>query len=153
MKKNIYLIVIIGIVLLGFVLYKGNAKDVKIDINKLAEGMTQNIKFKDELNETDVDTIKMLYNIDNAISQKVYISSGATAEEIAIFEFENKNDLNNALGNANKRIEEQKESFKNYVPEELKKLDNAIITKKGNYLIICITDDENAQTIIENYTK
>lgn len=153
MKKYGYVIIIVIVIILGIILFKNSAKDVKIDIEQLVAEMIQNIKFEDEMNETDAETIEKLYNIDNAISQKVYISSGATAEEIAVFEFENKDEANAALEKANKRIEEQKESFKNYVPKEIKKLDNAIIIKKNKYLIICITDDENAQKIIEKHTK
>lgn len=153
MKKYRYIMVIAVIIIIGIILFTNSKKDVKIEINKLAKEIIKNVNFEDEMNETDNGTIEKLYNINNAVSQKVYISSGATAEEIAIFEFENKNEVNDAFEKANNRIEEQKESFKNYAPKEMKKLEEALIIKKGRFLIVCVTEDNNVENIIEKYLK
>lgn len=153
MKKLKIILIIIVILLIGVLVFTNSKKDVKIEIDNLSEMIMQNIKFEDEMNEADKETVEKIYNINNSIAQKVYLSSGATAEEIAIFEFENKDDVNIAYDKANKRIEEQKESFKNYVPKEMNKLNNATIIKKGKYLIVCVTDDENIENIIKQYTK
>lgn len=155
MKKYGYVVVIIVVitVVLGIILFTNKSKDVKIDVDELTKILMQNIKFEDEMNLADSETIKILYNIDNAITQKVYLSSGATAEEIAIFEFKNKNEANEAIKQVNTRIENQKESFRNYLPKEMSKLENAIIIKKNQYIIMCVTEDENGQNIIESYIK
>lgn len=154
MKKYIGIVIIlILVIVVGVIVLNNNTKNVKIDINKLSEDVIQNVVFEDEMNEASSKTVSKIYGIDNAVSQKVYMSSGATAEEIAIFEFQNKNEVNEALNKVNNRIEEQKESFQNYVPKEIKKLNNPIIETRGNYLIVCITDDENAQEVINKYTK
>lgn len=154
MKKSIVIgIILIIAVVVGVVLFTNNSRDVNIDIETLLKDIIQNVKFEDEMNEANKEIVQKLYNIDNCVSQKVYISSGATAEEIAIFEFQNKDEVNNALEKANTRIEAQKENFENYVPKEINKLENAIIVKKDRYLIICITEDENAQKIIDKYIK
>ena len=50
----------------------------------------------------------------------------------------------------NARIETQKASFKNYVPEELKRLDNAFVVRKGNYVYLSVSaDPDKAKSIIE----
>lgn len=153
MKKLKIILIFIVILLIGVLVFTNSKKDVKIDIDNLSEMIMQSIKFEDEMNEADKATVEKIYNINNSITQKVYLSSGATAEEIAIFEFENKDDVNIAYDKSIKRIEEQKESFKNYVPKEMNKLNNATIIKKGKYLIVCVTDDENIENIINQYTK
>lgn len=154
MKKYMYVVIaLVIVVVIGVVAFMAKPKDVTIDISKLAEDIMQNAKFEDEMNEIDTDTAKVLYGIENMVAQKVYVSSGATAEEVAIFEFNNKEDAEDAVEKVNTRISDQKESFENYVPKEIKKLDNAIVIQKGKYIITCISDDENVQSLIDKYTK
>lgn len=152
-KYGLIIAILVIVIIIGIAVFTKNTKDVKIDIEKLSEDIMQNIKFKDEMNEANIETVKGLYDIDNAIQQKVYISSGATAEEVAIFEFSNSNEANTALEKAKQRIEKQTENFRNYVPEEVEKLENAIIIKKDKYLIICVTEDEETESLIERYMK
>ena len=154
MKKRIWIIIIIIILIGAVVIFSTKEKNVTIDINKLSDDIMQNIKFEDEMNKVDKKTTEKLYTINNAINQVVYMSSGATAEEIAIFEFENKEECKEAMENANKRIEEQKESFKDYMPKEMKKLEVSIINTKDKYLMIFVTDNQNGvQKILNKYIK
>lgn len=157
MRKEIWiinLIIILIIIISGILLFTNKDKDITIDINKISEDIMENIKFEDELNKVDNDTVAKLYDINNATSQLVYMSSGATAEEIAIFEFGNKEECKIALEKANKRIEEQKQNFKDYMPKEMKKLENAIIKNKNKYLIVCITNNqEKIEKILNRYIK
>lgn len=154
MKKGIWIIVIIIILIGAVVIFSTKEKNVTIDITKLADDIMQNIKFEDEMNKANNNTIEKLYNINNEINQVVYMSSGATAEEIAIFEFADKEECKEAIEKANKRIEEQKQSFKAYMPKEMKKLEEAIINTKENYLMIFITDNQNGvQEILNKYIK
>lgn len=154
--KKIWIVIIILIVLLIsiVILFNNKEKEITIDINKLTEDIMENIKFEDELNKVDKSVVANLYDINNAISQEVYMSSGATAEEIALFEFANKEEGKKGLEKANKRIEEQKQNFKDYMPKEIKKLEDAIVISKNNYLIVCITDkQEEVKIILNRYIK
>lgn len=83
----------------------------------------------------------MLYGIDAAVQSSVYISSGATAEEIAVFEFETEEDCKEAVSLAEQRIEDQKEAFASYVPKEVKRLDGAVVKQYGRFLAVCVCDD------------
>lgn len=154
MKKEICMIILIIVIISGVLLFTNKDKNITIDINKLSQDIIENIKFEDELNKMDKETVSKLYDINTFTSQSVYMSSGATAEEIAIFEFENKDECRIALEKVNKRIDEQKQNFKDYMPKEMKKLENAIIKKKNNYLIVCITDNqEEVERILNRYIK
>lgn len=154
MKKEICIIILIVVIISGILLFTNRDKDITIDINKISKDIMENIKFEDELNKMDNNTVSKLYDINNATSQLVYMSSGATAEEIAIFEFKDKEECKIALEKANKRIEEQKENFKDYMPKEMKRLENAIIKNKNKYLIVCITNNqEKIEEILNKYIK
>lgn len=154
MKKEICIIILIIVIIAGMLLFTNKDKNIKIDINKISKDIMENIKFEDELNKMDNDTVAKLYDINDATSQLVYMSSGATAEEIAIFEFKDKYECKIALEKANNRIEEQKQNFKDYMPKEMKKLENAIIKNKNKYLIVCVTNNqEKIEEILDKYIK
>lgn len=115
----------------------GRQADAEEIGKKLAEALT----FEDELTLADQDMAEMLYGIDTAVQSSVYISSGATAEEIAVFEFETDQDCKEAVPLAEQRVEEQKEAFASYVPKEVKRLDGAVVKQYGRFLAVCICDD------------
>ena len=154
MRKKVYIVIIVILIILTgiFILRKANQKIV-IDVNKLSENIIKNIKFEDEMNLTDAETVKRLYNIDNAILEKVYLSSGATAEEVAIFEFEDKENAKEAISKVDERIENQKSSYSGYAPKEVKRLEDAILIQKDKYIMFCVTGDQNAQKLILEYMK
>lgn len=128
-------------------------KEINIDVDELSQKLVDEVDFEDELTQVDDMAVENLYGIDNAVNQMVYVSSGATAEEVAIFEFENADDTKTGKTAALKRIEDQKDSFEFYIPEEVKRLDNAYVTEVGNYVIVCVAEGDDAETIIDEYIK
>ena len=52
------------------------------------------------------------------------------------------------------RLAFQKESFADYIPTEVPKIESAILKTSGNYLIYCVADDAAAaQAVIDSYVK
>ena len=155
MRKKAYIIIIAVILIIAIAIFilKNTNKEITIDIDKLSEDIIKNVDFEDEMNITDAETVKRLYNIDNAISEKVYLSSGATAEEVAIFEFASRENAKEAVEKVNERIENQKSSYSGYAPKEVKRLEDAILIQKDKYIVFCVTEDENAQKLISEYIE
>lgn len=121
------------------------------DLDAAAEELLEQAGFTDELNQADAATVEKLYGVSNAKEAVVYISSGATAEEIALFSFETQEEAKQAEELAEARIREQRESFESYVPEEVKKLDNAVILQSGNEVAVCVADGKAAKEILSKY--
>jgi len=131
-------------------------KTKEITVTELGESLLSNITYEDELAAIDLETAGMIYYLENAeiTNACIYESSGATAEEIAVFECAASTDVNETEAAVRTRIEEQKESFENYVPEELVKLNNAVVIKNGNYVILSVSSDPDAaRKIIEEAFK
>lgn len=121
---------------------KSAQKDGKqADAGVIGKKLAEDLAFEDELTLADEDMAGMLYGIDAAVQSSVYISSGATAEEIAVFEFETEEDCKEAVSLAEQRIEDQKEAFASYVPKEVKRLDGAVVKQYGRFLAVCVCDD------------
>ncbi len=129
-------------------------KSINIDINSVSKSLVENIEFKDSLELLDSEIVKMFYEIPDNTEYVLYMGSGATAEELAIFKLADEQKVEEIIKNIKAHIENQILQFEDYNNEEIKKLENYILKVKDNYVVLCVTDDiENAKSQIDNYVK
>ena len=124
-----------------------------VDVTKVADRLLNEIKYDDKLAEAEKESIDVIYPglpKDKIKAMKIYVSSsGGTSEEIAAFEANDEETAKEIETKLNERVEAQKTSFKNYVPEELKRLENALVIRKGNYVYLSVSgDSDKAKSII-----
>ena len=114
-----------------------------VDVTKVADRLLNEIKYDDKLAEAEKESIDVIYPglpKDKIKAMKIYVSSsGGTSEEIAAFEANDEETAKEIETKLNERVEAQKTSFKNYVPEELKRLENALVIRKGNYVYLSVS--------------
>ena len=125
-----------------------------VDVTKVADRLLNEIKYDDKLAEAEKESIDVIYPglpKDKIKAMKIYVSSsGGTSEEIAAFEAGDEETAKEIETKLNERVEAQKTSFKNYVPEEHKRLENALVIRKGNYVYLSVSGDpDKAKSIIE----
>ena len=141
--------IILGVFMILFVTGCGN--EVKtFDPNDLANELIAEVNFDDELTKFEGD-ISKLYDLPEVENYVVYIGSGATAEEIAIITLKDESDEESVREALEKRVEEQKQSFSNYVPEEVARLDKSVIQSNQKYVVLCVSDEDLAEDIINQY--
>ncbi len=129
----------------------GCGNEVKtFDPNDLANELIAEVNFDDELTKFEGD-ISKLYDLPEVENYVVYIGSGATAEEIAIITLKDESDEESVREALEKRVEEQKQSFSNYVPEEVARLDKSVIQSNQKYVVLCVSDEDLAEDIIHQY--
>lgn len=131
-----------------------SSKAATVDVTKVADRLLNEIKYDDKLAEAEKESIDVIYPglpKDKIKAMKIYVSSsGGTSEEIAAFEANDEETAKEIETKLNERVEAQKTSFKNYVPEELKRLENALVIRKGNYVYLSVSGDpDKAKSIIE----
>lgn len=126
----------------------------KKDTDKIAKGILSKVKFKDDLAKVSDSIVISTYKLDpkKICSASLYLGGGATAEEIAVFEVKDKNYLKTLETLIDEHIERRKMDFKNYIPEEMPKLNSPAIVKKGNVIVVCVADKANAKKI-ESFIK
>lgn len=132
----------------------GGKKEVVLDISELADALQSGIAFEDQMNRVDLPVFYALYNLsENEVGDAVMIgSTGATAEEIAVIQAASPEMVDKINTAVLERIEFQKSGFENYVPKELEKLSDPVIEIRGNYVILCVSnDDTKAQEIINEF--
>lgn len=152
LKKNfIIAFIIVSMLLVGC---NNEKTSLNIDMSSVSKSLLENIAFKDELELVDSEIITMYYELPENTEYVLYMGSGATAEELAIFKLDDENKKDEMIKNIKEHIDNQIIQFEDYNNEELKKLENSLIEVKDNYVILCITDDiENAKSQINNYMK
>lgn len=132
----------------------GNA-DVDIDPGALADDMKASVTFQDQLSEVALDKVLALYGIDAEIvdSGKAYLSTNATAEEIAVIKAKTAEDVDTIKTAVQNRVAAQLQSFQSYNANEVPKLENPVIETAGNCVILCVCDDKGeAEAVIDTYT-
>lgn len=146
MKKKIGIIcIIILIILIGLAIMviKEKDKNIEINIEDLASKIAEANAFEDKLEKVDSEMIMENYNFSSDEIEKLvsYQGSGASSEEIVILQVKDKSKLDSVKEKINTRLQERKEAFESYLPKEVGKIENNILIVKGNYVILCISND------------
>ncbi len=148
MKKKLTAMLTALVLCLGLFSCGTETTTGEIVLADLAETVLNGGSFTDALAPIDDDTIAMLYGIDNATEQVVYIGSGATPEEIALFAFSSTADAEAGFALAQMRIADQKNAFTDYNSWEMPKLESAVVKQYGNYVVLCVSGDSRADVIL-----
>ena len=122
---------------------KEKDKNIEINIEDLASKIAETNAFEDKLEKVDSEMIMENYNFSSDEIEKLvsYQGSGASSEEIVILQVKDKSKLDSVKEKINTRLQERKETFESYLPKEVGKIENNILIVKGNYVILCISND------------
>ena len=124
----------------------GDKKEAALVPADTAKALMDGGAFSESLTEIDKATACTLYGIDEATvtDSAVYGSTGATAEEVAVFTFDNSDDATAALTALETRVTDRKDALKDYQPAEITKLDGAITEARGNSVLLVVASDYDA---------
>ena len=107
--------------------------------------------FSEELEELDADTAFMLYKLadyglvrEDLTDAAVVRSAGATCEEGAVLLFADEEKAGTAAEAMGDYLESQIESNENYRPNEIPKLEGAVLKTQGKTLLLAVANDAAA---------
>lgn len=128
----------------------------KIDAEQLSSRLRSEITFKDDLLRVETDLLNRFYPVlDTDLIENAYVyksASGATAEEIAVFETKTTADVAAVKTAVERRVDDLLFNFEDYVPAEVQKIENAVIVTGGNIVVLVVADDHSAaQAILDEY--
>ena len=157
-NKMLIICIVVAIIVIGLVMIivKDKNKDIQINIEDLASKIAENNYFEDQLEKVDSEMIMEAYNFSSDEIEKLvsYQGSGASSEEIVILQVKDKSKLDSVKEKINTRLQERKEAFESYLPEEVFKIENRVLEVRGNYVILGITKDANKVVeVVEEYSK
>ncbi len=127
------------------------------EVTDITADMLKNLELEDEMLEIKDSILSGQYDIslDKLTSYSVYVSgSGAKADEICVMRAKSKDDAKAIKTALEQRISSQTIRYEDYIPDELPKLEDALIAEKGEYLMLAIVKDTGkAQEIFDSYFK
>lgn len=145
MKKVISLVLSFVCLALVFVsCAKQNKNPATEDVVKAIKGSAS---FTELIALTDDNIGRRYYGIDldDIEEYSVYVcASGALADEIAVFKLRERDDVEDMLETVRERKQELYDSFVDYVPDEVSKIENATVASNGNYVYFIVCKDRAA---------
>lgn len=99
--------------------------------------------FSETLTGIDTQVACARYSVDEATvtGGAVYGSTGATAEELAIFIFDTPDHAQEALKAMGYWLEDQTEAMSTYLPLEVPKLEKAVLEVRGDSILLVVAND------------
>lgn len=135
----------------------GTEETADFDVQELADKLKNEGDFKDQIAALDMEiAVSKLYGLDSTKidSAAFYTNTNATAEEIAVIKVTSADYTQTVEDAFHKRIDDQKAACENYLPDEMPKLDAAVVKSSGCYVVLCIScDSSKAETVIAEYMK
>lgn len=129
---------------------------LSLDVDSAAEQMAVQGSFDEPLEKIGGDIAMKIYQLepDAVAGSAVYTGTAAVVDEVSVWEARDAAAVKTVEQAVRARLESQKESYASYRPEEVPKLDAAVIVSKGNYVALCVSkDSEKAKTVLEGLLK
>lgn len=158
-KLGIVIFLVLSFLLLAACGNEGTGGE-PLDVAALSQELLSAEVFTDELTQVETEVAAEYYGItqEDVKDARVYLSTGATAEELAIFTANSSETAKNVVSGIQQRISNQKTAFEQYLPAEISKLDAAYVLEASQggeeYIILCIAENiDEAKTIIAKYIE
>lgn len=148
-----YAALLLAVVLLAAAAAGCAGKSVDVDVKQLATQLATDVSYGEPLTELEPEAVERAFRVDPADVAAVdaYIGSGATVDEVSVWEATDDAAAEKIEKTLQERVDQRKTDYADYKPEEVPKLDKAILTRVGKYVVLCVTDDDaTAQNVINS---
>ncbi|MEA4893052.1 MAG: DUF4358 domain-containing protein [Peptococcaceae bacterium] len=126
--------------------------ETQIDLSSVTERLLTEVPYEEELVPVAPEVFFDLFGVaeEDVAEQYNYFSGGATAEEIVVMKAVGREALDRLVKAAENRIAYQKDIYASYAPEEVVRLNNAVLLTEGDSLFLCISaDSDKAREVIQ----
>ncbi len=153
--KKLFARLLPGVLALGLLLSAcggGGSAAKSYDPKTTAQALLDSGAFSDALDTLDADVAADMYGIDGETVTDcvVYASLSMGAEEIAVFTLTDEAAAQAAKTALEKRVDDQITALKSYMPDEVGKLEHAIVEQSGNTaLLVVAADADKAQSTLD----
>ena len=123
-----------------------NADNVNIDIKALADGLKNEVAFSEELTNISNTALLRRYGLTEDDVSEAYGYSGtrAVVDEIAVFKSD---DTKKVEEQVQAHLDSQTTNYTSYAPNEVPKLDDAVVSVIGDCVVVCVSNDDAGKVI------
>lgn len=148
MKKIVSLLLVLALCLLSITACSGDKAQGDIDVAAAAQQAKDAGGYTDELIQLTDETILSSYALldtQKLESYAVYVSGTmGTPEEVAVLTGKSDEDVAGILAAVQRRVEDLTINFEDYRPDEMPKIQNAVIVEKGRTVLFAICPEHDA---------
>lgn len=144
MKKIVSMALASLMLILSLTACGGSAKEVSASAADLAKQLSETVSdgtLSSDPVVSDILASTYFVDMEQVEESAAYMSTGATACEVAVIKCKDSAYTSEVADLFKSRVESQSELFASYAPEEVEKLDAAVIKTSENYAVLCVTDD------------
>lgn len=130
---------------------QGQEEASPVNADALFQVLLEQVKFDTELADAGADAAMYFSELPEGAQVKMYVGSGYYADKLVQITVKTEADRAAARKSVDTHLEELRNQFQSYIPEEVSKIDKAVIWEQGVNVILCVTGDvDNAKSIVEN---
>lgn len=122
-------------------------------VDEWVDMLSNTLPFDDDMTLVGAEQAMGVYGITDEDGYSgnctLLISTMATPEEVAVFTADDALSVEDLYALATSRIEKQKAAYQSYAPQEMPKLESAVVKICGDKLIVVVcADNEKAESVI-----
>lgn len=141
MKKIVSAVLIIAVMLC----FASCGKAKQVDKTLLADYVLKNVSFAEQLESVDADYALASFGLDKeSCSVICYNTSNAVADIFAVFEANDADYVDDIEAAVQSQIDYLRQGYSSYGPNEVPKIDSAVVITSGNLVVFCICPDNAA---------
>ncbi len=125
----------------------------ELTVDESMTAIMENVAFEDTLEEIDRDVITWRYGVGDDIEARVFVGSGATAEEACVMKAPDSQTAAELLAGLEQYLQDTRDSFENYQPKEVRKIDGAFLKQYNSTVVLVISADDDAEEKLTHFFK
>lgn len=124
----------------------------EVDLDACAKALLDEGIFTAELTALSESAIPNFFTVEAGNKAVVYMANNGSADSFGLFKAADETAANNILTNVKDYITGVKDNAALYTPEDVPKIEAAVVNVYGNYAVFCISNDAaKAKEIIERF--
>ena len=132
----------------------GNNETKTVDVQKLADDLKDNVTYSTALIADAVEELNYKMDPPEGTTMAGYIADGNAYDMIVVGQCASEEDAKTLYANVQTYVSDLKTEAGRYSPEEVARLDGALLRQTGTLVVLCVSDDTAAATaIVEGYLK
>ncbi len=121
----------------------------QVDMENLGENILSRVQFETELQQLEDSLARGLVGVADDSKLQLYMGSGNYSDELVLVTASNESNAESDQEIIEQYLKDMRKSFESYIPEQAKKISDALIIRSGCYIAVCVTTDtDTAKEII-----
>lgn len=120
------------------------------DVQETLRSLLDDVQFETELAEVGNNALLYFSDLPEDTALQFYKASGYCADQIALFTFSDASECKDAVSSLEDYVSDLESQYASYAPEQVDKLQHAVIYPCEQFLFLCVTNDyTNASSILD----